>query len=137
GAFSVGTALGTRARSGDTIYQLGDDLSLVKGAHQIGIGAAVSQYRLAIRSTVYAQNQFSFPNLAAFLLGGATNNAVQVITSLPLNMNQEKWYFGSYVRDTWRVSPRLTLNAGLRYEPFLPPEATNGAVYNFNLADMI
>jgi hypothetical protein len=47
------------------------------------------------RSTVYAQNQYSFPNLAAFLLGGALNNPVQVITSLPLNMNQEKWYFGS------------------------------------------
>ena len=137
GAFSVGTMLGTKAHSASNTYQAGDDFSVIKGAHQIGVGATVSKYRLAIRSTVYAQNVYSFPNLAAFLLGGATGNPVQVITSLPLNMNQNKWYLGTYIRDSWRISPRLTLNAGLRYEPFLPPEATNGAVYNFSLADMI
>jgi len=137
GAFAVGTMLGTQARSASTTYQASDDFSLIKGAHQIGFGATISQYRLAIRSTVYAQDVYSFPNLAAFLLGGAADNPVQVITSLPLNMNQKKWYLGSYLRDTWRLSPRLTLNIGLRYEPFLPPEATNGAVYNFNVADMI
>jgi len=136
-AFSVGSMLGTKAHNATTMYELGDDFSLIKGAHQIGFGATASQYRMNIGSTVYAQNQYIFPNVAAFLLGGAPGNPVQVITSLPLNMHQKKWYFGSYVRDTWRLSPRLTLNAGLRYEPFLPPEATNGAVYNFSLADMI
>jgi len=136
-SFALGVVTGTKGRSVSNTYQLGDDFSVIKGAHQIGFGGTLSQYRLNVRSTVYAQNQYSFPNLVAFLLGGATNNPVQVTTSLPLNMNQEKWYFGSYVRDTWRVSPRLALNAGLRYEPWLPPEELEGAVYNFNLADMI
>jgi hypothetical protein len=137
GAFSVGTQLGTKARSGNTTYHIGDDVSLIKGTHQIGFGATVSQYRLLVRSTVYAQDQYLFSNLAAFLLGGAPNNTVQVTSSIPVRMDQAKWYFGSYVRDTWKVSPRLTLNAGLRYEPFLPAALTNGAVYNFSVADMI
>jgi hypothetical protein len=50
---------------------------------------------------------------------------------------QQKWYFASYVRDTWKLNPRLTLNAGLRYQPFLPLSMTDGAVYDFNPSDMI
>jgi hypothetical protein len=41
------------------------------------------------------------------------------------------------VRDTWKLGPRLTVHAGLCYEPFLPPALIDGAVYEFNLADMI
>src|SRR5262249_24361260 len=67
GAFVVGNGAGTKAPSVSTTYQLGDDFSLIKGAHQIGFGATVSRYQLAMRSNVFAQNQYGFPNLAAFL----------------------------------------------------------------------
>jgi hypothetical protein len=32
-------------------------------------------------------------------------------------------YIGTYVQDAWRVTPRITVNAGLRWDPYFPPYA--------------
>ena len=38
-----------------------------------------------------------------------------------------QWYQGVYAQDTWRVTPRVTVNAGLRWEPFFSQNLTRGA----------
>ena len=40
-------------------------------------------------------------------------------------------YFGFYWGDTFRVTPRLTLSFGLRYEPYLPITDLNNRVVQF------
>ena len=137
GNFALGVSTGTKGHNANTTYQLADDFSVVRGAHQLGFGVMLSQYRLGLLGTVFAQNTYTFQNLPAFLMGGAPDSPVTVTTASPNALIQRKNYFGAYARDTWKVSPRLTLNVGVRYEPYLPHSMTNGAVYNFSLPDLI
>jgi hypothetical protein len=52
---------------------------------------------------------------AAFLLGyPSTVRTSQISVSTPLDLYA--YYYGGYVQDDWRVSPKLTLNYGLRLE---------------------
>ena len=45
----------------------------------------------------------------------------------------EQTYLGLYAQDTWRASDRVTVNSGLRWEPFFGQHVRNGAITNFNL----
>ena len=40
---------------------------------------------------------------------------------------------GVFAQDAWRTTDRLTLNVGLRWEPYFGQNITNGAVSNFVL----
>ena len=122
GGFSLGptgakpSAIGTRA------FQIVDDISLVRGAHQIGLGA--NYIRSSLKSTSYgsAAGNFAFTGvntglgLADFLLGRpATFTQGQVYGPggvMP--------YIGAYAQDAWKASSKLTLNVGLRWDPYLP-----------------
>jgi hypothetical protein len=136
GGFTISGATITEAASHNTTWQFGDDVTIVKGPHQIAFGGTFSSYMMNLRANVYSQGLFTFPSIPAFLLGQASlPNSITL--SSPNNLEQEKRYLGAYVQDTWKVMPRLTLNVGLRYEPFFPPQETNGAIYNFNYANMV
>jgi len=66
---------------------------------------------------------------AAFLLG------IQSSSTLDINARSTRSnpYYGLYLQDTWRVSPRLTLNAGLRFEyEFGPTEKNNQQITYFD-----
>jgi hypothetical protein len=43
------------------------------------------------------------------------------------------FYQGVYAQDTWRAGSRVTVNAGIRWEPFFGQSVTNGAIYNWNI----
>jgi len=131
--FSVGPGTGGKAFAHSTIYQLNDDVSLVHGSHQINFGVGGAMYRMNFLGTVYAQGSWSFANLPTFLLGQFSRYAMSAPNPLP----QEKWFVNAYVQDTWKATPRLTVNVGVRWEPSLPPGAINKSSYNFSLANML
>lgn len=126
--FVVGTPTGTHGVSHSNTYQLTNDVTLVRGKHQITLGGNAANYRMVFYGTVYAQGLFTFPSLPAFLQGNFLSNAI----STPNDLIQGKYFAAGYAADTWKVNSKLTINLGLRWEPFLPPAMQNGAIYNFN-----
>jgi hypothetical protein len=65
----------------------------------------------ASNSVATIQNQTG-RELAAFLLGIPTNSTIEQAASYDVSSN----YHGFFVQDDWRVSSKLTLNLGLRYD---------------------
>ena len=122
GGFSMGPTGAKPSIVPTQAFQFVDDLSLVRGAHQIGLGVNFIHSSLDSISVGAAAGSFGFTGvntglgLADFLLGRpATFNQGQLYTPRG-KMN----YIGMYVQDAWRVSSNLSLNVGLRWDPYLP-----------------
>jgi len=62
-------------------------------------------------------------DLATFLFGNVTQ--IQRYVSTVLDASEHQWRYFFYGQDTWRVTPKLTINYGLRWEIYMP-ETVNG-----------
>ena len=135
GGFNLGSAVQTEAQYKTPTLQIGDDVTIVRGNHQLSFGANVARWTSFTTANVRAMGNFSINGqatglgLADFLLGEVS----QFIQANPNFLDMEQWYAGLHASDTWRMGPRFTLNYGLRWEPFFPQQLVNGFIYNFDL----
>ena len=80
-----------------------------------------------------ATNQPGGSALATMLLGETTSIARYVSSTTSAAERQKRWFF--YGQDTWRISPKLTLNYGLRWEIYFPETVNakgNGGLLNLS-----
>ena len=135
GGFNLGGAVQTEARYKTTTLQVGDDLTVIRGSHQLSLGANLARWESFTTANVRAMGNFTINGqvtghgLADFLLG----NVSQFIQANPNFLDMEQWYAGVYANDMWRVTPSFTLNYGVRWEPFFPQQLVNEFIYNFDL----
>ena len=119
-----------------TTHQVADDFSLIRGTHQLGFGANFIRVAQNGHYATYSSGFFTFNGQttglapADFLLGTASS-----FTQNNLQLDQERHtYIGLYAQDNWKIRPNLSLNYGIRWEPYIGPQMTSGYVSHFDQA---
>ncbi len=134
GAFSINTGTETFSFYKPNTYGVSDDLTIVRSAHQYGLGGALSLSNWKTESNVRSMGPISFNGavtglpLGDFLLG----RMFEFRESTPFRQDITQPYFALYGQDTWRASPHITLNYGARWEPWFPQNSNDGAFYSFS-----
>src|ERR1043166_632577 len=119
-------------------FQVGDDMTVVRGAHQFAFGGNLAHWKSISLANVRSPGQLSIDGtqtgtgLSDFLTGRMGVNAL--VQAAPNTLDMAQTYLGLYAQDTWRMGSKLTLNLGVRWEPFFPQQLLNGAVYQFDQA---
>jgi hypothetical protein len=115
-------------------YQLGDDLTYVRGSHQWGFGATLARWDSLSSANIRSPGVFTFDGqvtglpLADFITG----NLAQFRQVAPNVLDTSQWYTAVYGQDAWRLSSRVTMNYGVRWEPFIPQAIENDYAFVFD-----
>jgi hypothetical protein len=115
-------------------YQVRDDVSWSKGAHQFKIGVSWALYKKVQDLFGQTQGNFNFDgtftgsDFADYLLGTAKNYNELAVQDRGL-WNNVSW--GTYIQDNWRTNKNLTLNLGLRWDGIPHTYEANNRMGNF------
>jgi outer membrane receptor protein involved in Fe transport len=139
-SFNSGLSVGFNpnvARKADNTYAFSDTLTWNRGRHTWKFGG---QFAILQENSVYAFNtngNFIFSgsaggigsgnDLADFLFGAPDQYSQS--SRAPSNEHQKQ--YAAFAQDEWKVTPRLTLTLGLRYEYTTPETDTKG--YSFTI----
>ena len=107
------------------VFSLSDDLTHAFGRHTLKTGALVERYQDNMVNPTFSLGIYRFASLNSFLSASAAN----FIGLTPEAQFDRYWrftLFGFYAQDEFTITPRLTLNAGLRYEFTTMPEDIYG-----------
>ncbi len=139
GLFTIGPPFQLSYFENTNTFVWQDTVSLTRGRHTLRFGAEAKRDQLEVDPSPPAGDLIflSFPD---FLLGqsGLQNGSGQsniffASGGSGIFRKDERYSdFAGFVQDDIKVTPRLTLNAGLRYEFFGPPSEINGRLTNFD-----
>jgi hypothetical protein len=129
-----GSAGGNNTTTLDTLY-LADSFQINAGKHSVKFGGEYRNWR-SNRQQAQVSNfgQFTFSNVGRFTsrfpTAASTGHALAdamlgwtfaTFNGLPIGEDINNPYWGVYVQDDWRVTDRLTISMGLRWELFMQP----------------
>jgi outer membrane receptor protein involved in Fe transport len=116
GVAAFGTSSGSPTARVNTLYQVVNNLSHHTGAHALRAGVDVIYNDDTITYPRSIRGSYTFGSMANFLAGVYNNGNGFTQTFGTTVVSQTNPNVGLYGQDEWKLHPRFTLNAGLRYD---------------------
>lgn len=140
GMFTIGTAGEPVYFENTNSFVWQDTVSLTRGRHSFRMGGEAKRHELVLNSPFVKDGFLFFLSFPDFLLGqsgtqngsGVSNVFNSAGSSGNFRKDQRYTDLAGFIQDDIRVTPRLTVNAGLRYEFFGPPSDIHGELPTFD-----
>jgi hypothetical protein len=141
GIFGIGTPYYYPTLEDEHVLELLDNVTKIIGNHALKFGVDFQRLNTSELQPVIATGAYSFDGKYTGIPGVA-NTGSGIADFLADSMdsatigtanytNDHRWVRSAYAQDDWRVTPKLTLNAGLRYDYFGPKAEAGGKQANF------
>lgn len=139
GGFNLGSGVACSSTNHTNQLMLTDNLSIVKGSHQLSFGGNVGHWETSFNANVFSPGSFTFSgNITGLGLGDfLTGQPSAFNQALPNTLFPSQYLVGAYAQDSWTVRRGLTLNYGVRWEPWFPQTVSNGAIPEFNYSRFV
>jgi len=115
-------------------YTVSDGFSKVMGRHTLKFGGEFRYLQVNERNLASQDGAFVFDgtvtgvDFADYLLGAPTGAGGGYTQAALQLLDSRTRYGGAYAQDTWKATPNLTLNLGLRWEVSMPWYDTQGKI---------
>ena len=120
--FSVGCGTCAPGHFNVNSFHYSDDVDVIRGRHQMAFGVNFIRDQMNVingyqqNGSFTANGTFTGDSLADFMLGRlsdfAQSNPLQNATRVPV--------FAAYAQDSFKLSSRININIGIRWEPSIP-----------------
>jgi outer membrane receptor protein involved in Fe transport len=118
-------------------WQISDTLISTRGRHLLRLGGQLQYMQFNQDTTSQAGGIVTFNSLELFLTGRPSNVDFAVPGKIDPIRKYRQWLFAGFLQDDVRVTDRLSLNLGLRYEAVTIPTEVDGKISNLqNVTDL-
>ena len=133
----------------ENVYQILDNVTKIAGNHALKAGVSFQNIRFSTLQPQFSRGEYDYNGNATANLtasGGTVSNTGNSAADFVLDLQADHGGLSNettngdqrsdnaaYFQDDWRLTPKLTLNLGLRWEYFQPYQDVGGYQASFNL----
>jgi hypothetical protein len=111
-------------------FAIHDDINLTRGNHSMQFGGMLERMRYNPYQPFRPYGEWRFPSLEAFLLADPDRIRGTPPEFGVFERGFRQTFLALYFQDDWRVTPNLSVNLGLRWEPYTVVTEVNGRLDN-------